>query len=387
MTQQVSHGVVRKPVEGYPGLFVRETARGKVYEARVKHKGASLRRTLKAMSLRAAKRELAERRTDLARDVPEAQSRSAGVTFADAYELYVERLRIEGRAENTVTNAGYRFRHLKPLHRRNLASISRDEIVTLTRRLLKTHMPSSVRSVATLGSAVYGEAIERRLVSHNPFTRLRLPESASGPRRNLSPDDVHSLIDGTTDLMRPFVATIAFTGMRVSEALGLQWGDIDGEVIRIQAQLQRGKRSATKTEAGVRGIGIPESLVTLLREHRRKQVERGVPVTEDSLVFSSANGKPMDRRRAHRVVQAAARKAKLIGKDENLRVHDLRSAFALNSLRDGMTLPELQRALGHTKPDQSLSYASLIERDAVIRSSAYDREVEAEVVELRAVSA
>lgn len=52
-----------------------------------------------------------------------------------------------------------------------------------------------------------------------------------------------------------------------------------------------------------------------------------------------------------------------------------------------MTLPELQRALGHTKPDQSLSYASVVAKDAVIRSSAYDREDEGgEVVELRAAS-
>jgi hypothetical protein len=80
---------------------------------------------------------------------------------------------------------------------------------------MKTHKPSSVRSVVTLGSAVYGEAIERRLTTHNPFARLRLPEAASGPKRNLSPSDVHALIDGATDLMRPFVATVAFTGGRV----------------------------------------------------------------------------------------------------------------------------------------------------------------------------
>ena len=92
------------------------------------------------------------------------------------------------------------------------------------------------------------------------------------------------------------------------------------------------ERERTKTEAGRRGIGIPEQLVTLLREHRVLQVERGVSVRDDSFVFASITGTPIDRRRAHRVVQAAARKAKLIGRDENLRVHDLRSGFALNSL-------------------------------------------------------
>jgi hypothetical protein len=57
--------------------------------------------------------------------------------------------------------------------------------------------------VAAVGSAAFGEAIERGLTTHNPFARLRLPEAASGPKRNLSPDDVHALIAGTTDLMRP----------------------------------------------------------------------------------------------------------------------------------------------------------------------------------------
>lgn len=377
--------ITRIPIEGCPGLFLRETATGQVYEGRIKHRGASLRRTLKARTLQQAKRELAAWRVDLGRDVPEAQPRQSGTSFADAYALYVERLQAEGRSANTIYNAAQRYAHLESLHRRNLASISRDEVVTITRRLLSTHKPSSVRSVATLGNTVYGEAMERGLTTHNPFSRLRLPEAAKGPKRNLSPSDVHALIDGATDLMRPFVATVAFTGARISEALGLKWSDIDLDagIIDISGQLQRGERTGTKTDAGVRGIGIPEQLVTLLKAHRRRQVERGVAATEDSFVFASATGTPMDRRRGHRVVQAAARKAKLTGSDENLRVHDLRSAFALNSLRDGMTLPELQKALGHTKPDQSLEYAALVGRSTVIRSSAYDRDEAGEVVELR----
>ena len=114
-----------------------------------------------------------------------------------------------------------------------------------------------------------------------------------------------ALIDGATDLMQPFVATVAFTGARVSEVLGLSWADIDLDagIIRIAGQLQRGERADTKTEAGVRGIGIPERLVTLLREHRRKQVERGVSVTEDAFVFASATDHrtcPQTRRRTAR---------------------------------------------------------------------------------------
>src|SRR5262252_5558947 len=130
--------ITRIPVEGCPGLFRRETATGTVFEGRLKHRGSSLRRTFKAKSLRAAKRELAEWRTDLGRDVPEAQSRRSGTTFADVYELYVERLRVEGRSENTLQNARQRNAHFTSLQRRNVSSISRDEVVVLMRRLLKT---------------------------------------------------------------------------------------------------------------------------------------------------------------------------------------------------------------------------------------------------------
>src|SRR5262249_36145306 len=161
-----------------------------------------------------------------ARDLPQAQSRKAGLTFRESYDLYVERLKAENRAANTIANADFRHRHLASLDRRNVASISRDEVVTLMRELLKMQKPSSVRSIATLGSSVYGEAIERRHAQHTPFARLRLPTAHSGPKRNLSPDNVFALIDGATDLMRPFVATVAFTGGRISECCGLTWADI-----------------------------------------------------------------------------------------------------------------------------------------------------------------
>ena len=107
---------------------------------------------------------------------------------------------------------------------------------------------------------------------------------------------------------------------------------------------------------------------------------------EVSFLFASITGAPIDRRRAHRVVQASAKKAGLVGEGQNLRVHDLRAAFALNSLRGGLTLAELQRALGHTRADQSLAYSRLVERETVIRSSVYDRDELAEVMQLKEAS-
>jgi integrase len=63
---------------------------------------------------------------------------------------------------------------------------------------------------------------------------------------------------------------LACTGLRIGEALGLCWADIDYEarVIRVHRQLSR-KRSHTrlKTEAGKREVILAPALAKALREH------------------------------------------------------------------------------------------------------------------------
>src|SRR5262249_34352919 len=145
-------------------------------------------------------------------------------------------------------------------------------------------------------------------------------------------------------------------------------------------------RTRVKTEAGRRTVAMVEPLADLLHQHRLTQVERGVPVRETDFVFSTASGRPTDRRRVHRAVQNAAKKAGLISGKERLRPHDLRSAFALQSLKTGPDLPTLQRLLGHSTAAMSLSYARLLSSDEALPVSAYAEQPKADVAELRRAS-
>ena len=378
---------IRREATGTAGIFLRRSASGDVYEARTKYKGRSLRRRLEAKSERAARKERDAWLVDLRRDEPGAQARRGSITFGQGLEAYLERLRTNGSSPRSVENISYRARHLRSFRQRPLNGIEFEEVQVLADELGRTLKPSSVKSVLAVGSRVY--TLHRAAVRHNPFQGIELSgRVAAGPKRNVTSEEAFALIDAATELMKPLVAVIVHTGGRISEVVGLQWGDVDLDTgtIRISGQLQDGAKSRTKTEAGRRRLRVPGSVVELLRQHRARQLERGVSIAPTAWVFASASGKPCDRRRAHRVVQQSARKAGLITKGETLRPHDLRGAWALSNLRAGMSLADLQRGGGWSTSAMALSYSRVVAGETVVESLAHARDEQGELVEIRRAS-
>jgi integrase len=89
-------------------------------------------------------------------------------------------------------------------------------------------------------------------------------------------------------LMEPLVSVLADGGLRISEALGLIWGprglDLDADPPRLSVG-----RETTKTEAGVRTIGLEREAVAVLRRHL---LATGRP-EDGTLVFAGPNGTPL----------------------------------------------------------------------------------------------
>jgi integrase len=136
------------------------------------------------------------------------------------------------------------------------------------------------------------------------------------------------------------VATALYTGLRISELLGLVWDDVNlaSGLIRVSAQLSRAhrgmpaRRVAPKTAASVREIPLFAQLARLLAEHklRTPYAQRG------DWVFATARGTPHGRRNmARRGLGRAAERAGLNGGEwPALRFHDLRHTFASHLIVD-----------------------------------------------------
>jgi integrase len=138
------------------------------------------------------------------------------------------------------------------------------------------------------------------------------------------------------------------TGLRLGEALGLHWDDIDWdrEEIRVRRSAKRVKgqgiiEEPPKTKHGVRNVDITPSLVRALRGEQDKQKLARV---ETPLVFPTATGKHLDQTRIHLHFRADRAKAGV----PRYRIHDLRHTVVSHLLMAGVPDFEVTRKVGHS---------------------------------------
>lgn len=178
----------------------------------------------------------------------------------------------------------------------------------------------------------------------------------------LGRDEVVRLLVACAPRYRTLMATTLYTGLRISEVLGLVWSDLDldGGELHVRAQLSRArrgtpsKRVALKTPAAYRDIPLAPQLVARLHEHRRAMP----PVGEDAWVFHTGAGTPF----GHRNVESRALNdaAALAGLDDGtwprLRFHDLRHTFASHLIIDlRLDVAQVSRILGHARVGTTLN--------------------------------
>jgi integrase len=152
----------------------------------------------------------------------------------------------------------------------------------------------------------------------------------------------------------PEPGTALYSGLRISELLGLVWADVDfaAGLVRVTAQLSRAHRGEPaqrvppKTPASVRGIPLLPQLADRLVAHRR-----GTPFASTTdWVFATSRGTPYGVRNvARRILKKAADDAGLNGDGRPaLRFHDLRHTFASHLIVDlALDVAQVSRILGH----------------------------------------
>jgi integrase len=164
------------------------------------------------------------------------------------------------------------------------------------------------------------------------------------------------------DEYRPVGATLAYAGLRVSEAIALRWSDLDldGGMLTVSTQLDRSGRTVPlKTAASAACLDLLPALVRELRGHRARRAALGIHlVRPDALVFATRTGRPLGQRNALRAIQKGATEANL----GHVTAHDLRHSLVGNALDAGLTLAEAARLARHASPAVTATvYADVLE--------------------------
>jgi integrase len=167
--------------------------------------------------------------------------------------------------------------------------------------------------------------------------------------RYLSADELERLLAKLRPDRRTIAATMLYAGLRVSEALGLRWCDIDwdADVLHI---------NGTKTAASRADVPLVAPLKAALLAHRARR-----PGVGEALVFRSANGRHLERQGVLRSLYAAGDAAGLNeGQSKRVGCHDMRHSCAALLFAAGVPAPEVAAILRHANPRVTLSvYAGI----------------------------
>jgi integrase len=217
--------------------------------------------------------------------------------------------------------------------------------------------PTSVRYVMLVLRIALSKAVRWGLVARNVAALVDLPRVPYKEVRVLSPDEIGRLLEASRgDPIECLVRVALSTGVRVGEALGLTWRDVDLQrrLVRIEKSLQRitgqGQVLAeTKTRRGRRTIVLPVIAAEALLEQQRRQRDQrraaGPDWREGDFVFTSSTGRPVDSRNVQRSFRRLLRGAKI----PRIRFHDLRHSCASLLLAEGVAPRVVMETLGHSR--------------------------------------
>ena len=196
------------------------------------------------------------------------------------------------------------------------------------------------RKVACLRS-FYRHLRLEETIAHDPTADLHGPRKPQRLPRVLSREEVRRLLEqprGSAPLAlrdRALLEVMYACGLRASEAVGLELGDLDLEEGLLRA---RGKGSKERI------VPVGRQALAALSVYLRSARPELVAGRAQTRLLVNHRGGELTRQGLYKIVQGHARRA---GLEEKMSPHTLRHSFATHLLAGGADLRAVQEMLGH----------------------------------------
>ena len=220
--------------------------------------------------------------------------------------------------------------------------------------------PQTCKRIFTILESIFSFAVHQGLILKSPCIGVILPKAKNNDdKKMLNLSQVKILMkmltseDVESSQFSVIIRTLILTGLRASECLALQWGDVDFEnsVISVTENLcYDGKKTwldIPKTKKSRRVIAMSAELAELLKNHYTRQqiIKNSVKYDFNPLgmVFTSQTGSFKDR-------SGLLREFKRFIKDTDFSfatLHMLRHANATLLLNGGCDIKLVSEHLGH----------------------------------------
>lgn len=223
----------------------------------------------------------------------------------------------------------------------------------LMKKVNQGYANSTVVHIKNAVSGVLNIALDDEVISTNPAHNLGKIFKKQESKLIIEPctqDELKALLDKSavySPRFYPMYLTMARTGMRLGECLGLQWRDIDfdNRLIHIQRGFSKGKIETPKSGQS-RKVDMSLQLTDVLQEllHQRKvdTLKNGWEKMPE-WVFIKKDGNPYRESHLRRVFYRIIEKYGL----RKIRLHDLRHTYATLRITKGDNIADVSKQLGH----------------------------------------
>ncbi len=276
-----------------------------------------------------------------------------------AFENYL--LHIKHASENTV--ASYmrdirQFRdYMSDVENMDLCACDHQCICRYTEHLTgKGKSPATInRGIASLRS-FYGYLLSENMIEENPVQNVPQQKSEKKLPQILSGHEVEELLKqpGTKDHKglrdKAMLETLYATGMRVSEMISLNVGDVNliGAFIRCEGNGKN--RIIPLYPEAVRSLEI------YIRDIRPQIAVSG----ESSALFVNMSGDRMTRQGFWKIIKYYQKQANI---SKEITPHTLRHSFAAHLLERGADIHSLQEMLGHSDISSTQRYTQFVKQN------------------------
>ncbi|MBI3246534.1 MAG: site-specific integrase [Deltaproteobacteria bacterium] len=279
--------------------------------------------------------------------------------FAPYFRAWLDTYARAHCKDSTVAGYATAFRvYLLPrFGEQDITEISREAIKKLAYEMLAQGKSRSyVKATLAPLSEMFNHAIEDGHLTVNPALRiLRHSRTEVGEKTErmtfLTREELKHFLRSCRQHVAqwyPFVLLLARTGLRIGEAVALQWGDLDFHSGFIAVQRNWVDGILTTPKPGKwRKVDMSQQLAATLKvlhiERKKETLRKGWKETP-AWVFTSTTGTMMDPDNFR-----ARDWPKLLAKAEmrQCRIHDLRHTYASLLIQQGESLAYVKEQLGH----------------------------------------
>jgi integrase/recombinase XerD len=228
---------------------------------------------------------------------------------------------------------------------------------------LKDERSYSAATIARKMAAVkslYQFLVHDGAIPDSPVANMGAPEVKKALPRALSLQDISNLMLQVEKRQTPeglrdcaMLRVLYATGMRVTEMVSLDIGDVNLETAAIKCT---GRRDRQRGERRQRDLPIDEDTADALKQYvNRGRGQLNRPGSNEAL-FLNHRGQRLTRQGFWLIMKGFARDA---GLSAQVTPHTLRHSFAAHRLNAGISLPQLRYLLGHANLSTTQIYQQL----------------------------